>query len=489
MKKAAIIGAGIGGIATAIRLSKKGYAVSVFESNSYPGGKLSQLKNDQFRFDAGPSLFTMPELVDELFVLTGRNPKDYFSYQKLEETCRYFFDDGTVLNGFADANDFAVEASLKTSVNKKDVLAHLQNSKRIYDSTAFLFLHKSLHKFKSYFSWKVLWAFIKFPSLHIFNTMHQVNSRSLKDEKIVQLFNRFATYNGSNPFKAPGILNIIPHLEFNKGAFFPDKGMYSISSSLYDLAVSEGVSFHFNSKVDEIIVNAKSVSGVRIGSDIMDADLVVCNMDVHFVYHNLLPQIVRPKKILTQERSSSALIYYWGMKNEFPALDLHNIFFSADYEKEFACLSDKTQISDDPTVYVNITSKKNKSDAPEKNENWFVMINVPSVENQDWDLLIANARKSIIQKLNNILKVDIESMIIFEEILEPRTIESKTGSYKGSLYGTASNTKMAAFFRHPNFSSDIDNLYFCGGSVHPGGGIPLALSSAKIVDELIEKVK
>ncbi len=489
MKKAAIIGAGVGGIATAIRLAKKGYDVSVFESNSYPGGKLSQLKSDKFRFDAGPSLFTMPELVDELFLLSGKNPTDFFSYQRLDETCRYFFDDGTVLNGFSDPTNFAKEASSKTSVKSKDVLKHLKQSKFIYDSTAFLFLRKSLHKCKSYLSLKVLWAFIKLPFLHIFSSMNAVNTKALKDDKMVQLFNRFATYNGSDPFKAPGILNIIPHLEFNKGAYFPDNGMYSISSSLYDLALSMGVSFHFDSKVDEIIVEGSSAQGVSINSQLFTADLVVCNIDVHFVYQHLLPKIKKPKRILQQERSSSALIYYWGVNGEFPDLDLHNIFFSSNYEKEFEYLSNKNKIYQDPTVYVNITAKKNKSDAPEKHENWFVMINVPSNENQDWEKLIAEARVNIIRKLNKVLKVDLESLIVFEEILEPRTIESKTGSYKGSLYGTASNNKMSAFFRHPNFSSDISNLYFCGGSVHPGGGIPLALSSAKIVADLIKQVK
>ena len=190
----------------------------------------------------------------------------------------------------------------------------------------------------------------------------------------------------------------------------------------------------------------------------------------------------KPIKILTQERSSSALIFYWGINKVFDNLDLHNIFFSEDYKKEFEYLRQGQKIYDDPTIYVNITSKKKKSDAPIGCENWFVMINVPSNTGQDWDNLILLARQSIHRKLFKQLGVNLESHILTEEILEPRTIESKTASYQGSLYGSASNNKMAAFFRHSNFSNDIRGLYFCGGSVHPGGGIPLALSSAKIVD-------
>ena len=140
---------------------------------------------------------------------------------------------------------------------------------------------------------------------------------------------------------------------------------------------------------------------------------------------------------------------------------------------------------DDPTIYINISSKKQKNDAPKNCENWFVMVNTPPNKSQDWEKVISRTKKNIIKKLNRMLGVSIEHYIVCEHVLDPRTIETITGSYQGSLYGTASNNRKSAFFRHPNFSNRIKGLYFCGGSVHPGGGIPLALSSAKIVDQLI----
>lgn len=483
-----VIGAGVGGMAVAIRLAVKGYSVSVYESNSYVGGKLSQIESDNFRFDAGPSLFTMPELVDELFQIANKNPRDYFNYQELEESCRYFYEDGTNIIGYTDPEKFAQESEAKTGVDAKDVIKHLKKSEFIYDSTAFLFLQKSLHRVKTYLSLKVVKSFLKLPFLGIFKSMHSANQAALSNDKMVQLFNRYATYNGSNPYIAPAILNIIPHLEFNKGAYFPNKGMYSISLALYNLALSLGVKFNFNSKVEEIIVNDKKVKGIVCNGDTIFSDFVVSNLDVFFVYKNLLKNQPFSRKIATQERSTSALIFYWGINATFPSLDLHNIFFSKEYKKEFQELKNGSSIYNDPTVYVNITSKKNTVDAPKNCENWFVMINVPSLDEQDWDSLINEAKASIIKKLNRMLNTDLESLILTEHVLDPRGIELKTGSYKGSLYGTASNKKMAAFFRHPNFSSDIGGLYFCGGSVHPGGGIPLALSSAKIVDELFQNL-
>jgi phytoene dehydrogenase-like protein len=200
----------------------------------------------------------------------------------------------------------------------------------------------------------------------------------------------------------------------------------------------------------------------------------------------LLPQIELPKKTLGQERSSSAIIFYWGVKSTFPELDLHNIFFSNCYEEEFASIFDKKTMFDDPTIYINISSKLAKNDAPPGTENWFVMVNAPANIGQNWDDLIQVTKRNIIAKINKNLSITLENLIENEQILDPRTIESSTSSYQGSLYGTSSNSKFAAFLRHPNFKKNIKGLYFVGGSVHPGGGIPLCLLSAKIAVNHVE---
>jgi phytoene dehydrogenase-like protein len=208
-------------------------------------------------------------------------------------------------------------------------------------------------------------------------------------------------------------------------------------------------------------------------------------MDVFPTYKNLLKLTKTPQRTLSQESSSSAVIFYWGINKIFDQLDLHNIFFSVDYEAEFEAIFNQKKTSEDFTVYVNITSKDVPSDAPKGGENWFVMINTPADQGQDWNQIKNELREKTIAKLNRILKVDMDSLIQEEEVLTPPMIEQKTSSHLGALYGSSSNDKMAAFLRHPNFSSEIKNLYFCGGSVHPGGGIPLCLLSAKIATDLI----
>lgn len=485
MSKAVIIGAGIAGIATAIRLSAKGYHVEVYESNAYPGGKLSAFSQDGFRFDAGPSLFTMPQFVEELFALHHENVGDHFEYVKLKVGCHYFYDDGTTFKSSSNADEFAGTIGEVLHEDSNKVREHLLKSALIYKITSPVFLENSLHKLKTYFSRNGIYGILNLWRLDIFSSMNSINSKRFSNPKTVQFFNRFATYNGSNPYKAPATLNIIPHLEFGFGTYFPKKGMISITDSLVALAERHGVKFFYNKKVDRILFEDKKATGIKVGDVEIIADKVICNMDVYPAYKYLLSGIRMPSRVRHLEPSSSAVIFYWGIKREFSELGLHNIFFSKDYKKEFDVIFNDGSISDDPTVYINITSKLKKDDAPRGNENWFVMINVPSNTGQDWDELIRKAKADIIVKLGKILNADIASLIISESILDPRSIESRTSGYRGALYGSSSNKKMAAFLRHANFSSSIANLYFCGGSVHPGGGIPLCLLSAKITSGLI----
>ena len=199
----------------------------------------------------------------------------------------------------------------------------------------------------------------------------------------------------------------------------------------------------------------------------------------------MLPGARHPQLTLKQQKSTSALIFYWGIRRAFPQLGLHNMLFSEDYEKEFDLL-EAGEVYNDPTVYINISSKCEPADAPAGHENWFTMVNVPYDSGQDWDAIIKRVRRQVIEKVSRMLDVDLEPLIACEELLDPRSIQSKTRSHLGSLYGTSSNNRMAAFMRHANFSNRIKGLYFCGGSVHPGGGIPLCLLSAKIVDEVME---
>lgn len=481
-QKAIVVGSGIAGLAGAIRLACKGFQVEVLEANGYPGGKLTVFEQNGYRFDAGPSLFTMPHLVEELFTLAGKKPKDYFSYQTSDTACNYFFEDGTFLRFFADKKRLIEEVRSKLNIDTQPLEKHLERSALIYRATHKAFMERSLHRFSSYISTDILRCVAHIPWLNLFTTMHAANEQRLNHPKLVQLFDRYATYNGSNPYAAPGILNIIPHLENGFGTHFPVGGMHAITTSLVRLATELGVQFRFNTRVDEITINNNHVTGIKSGELNLSADVVLCNSDIKPAYNVLLKEIPAPKKTMQQEPSSSAMIFYWGIRKTFPQLHLHNIFFSKDYRQEFDAIFKQQTVCDDPTVYIHVSSKMEPNDAPEGCENWFVMVNVPHNSGQDWEALRVRIRAQVLEKLSRLLQTPIEPLIATEDYLDPVRIESRTGSFAGALYGASSNDRMAAFFRHSNFSK-VKGLYFAGGSVHPGGGIPLCLLSAKIACE------
>lgn len=484
-RKAIVIGSGVAGLAGAIRLAVQGFATTVFERNSYPGGKLSFLEKDGFRFDAGPSLFTQPQNIRQLFEYAGENIDDYFQYESVPVSCRYFYEDGKVLDAHTNAQLFDENLQKVMGERKGALQQYLTKSEKLYQSIGTVFLNHSLHKRRTWLQPSIINALknVRFP--YLFSTLHQHNKKHFFNPQTVQLFNRFATYNGSNPYQTPGMMSLIPHLELNEGTFYPRGGMISITNALYQLAVKKGVEFHFNQPVDSIIHHQGRIKGVVAGAENYFADVVVSNADVYFTYQQLLRDDSKAKNVLKQERSCSGVIFYWGMNKEFPQLHLHNIFFSSNYPAEFASIFQRKQLFQDPTVYVNITSKMETGQAPSGKENWFVLINAPANTSQNWEALKAQLKQQVIQKLSRVLNEDVGAAIEAEETLDPLTIESKTGSYLGALYGTSSNGKMAAFMRHPNFQSHIRGLYFCGGSVHPGGGIPLCFKSAEIVSNLV----
>ena len=484
--KVAIIGSGIAGIATSIRLKAKGFDVTVYEKNSFPGGKLSSFKLGEFRFDTGPSLFTMPQYVDELFEISGENPKEHFKYKKKKIACKYFWEDESIFNAYSDKEKFYDECENKFNVERKQIKKYLNKAKKKFDLTRKIFLEKSLHKINSFLNYETVKALFNLNIYQINKNLDEVNQKEIEEKHLVQLFNRYATYNGSSPYKTPGMMTLIQHLESHYGTYIPLKGMNDISNSLYRLAERKGVKFEFESEVEKIEIQNNQATGIIVNNKLKRFDKIVSNSDVYSTYKYLLKEKLNHNS-LKQERSSSAIIFYWGIKKIYKQLDLHNIFFSDNYEKEFKYIFDENKIIDDPTIYVNITSKDVPADSPESCENWFVMVNSPFNTGQDWEKIKNTLRSNIISKLERILKENISNNIVEERIYTPVDLESNTNSHQGSLYGISSNNKFSAFLRHPNFLKKIPNLYFCGGSVHPGGGIPLCLLSAKIVSNLIEK--
>lgn len=502
-----VVGAGLGGLSAAIRLAAAGYPVTVFEKQDGPGGKAYSERIGAYRFDTGPSLFTMRHVFEDLFAAAGRNLEDYLTLTPLERICSYFWSDGTRVSTWNDADRMAREFEQVIGEPRDHVTRFLDYSRRIHRITAHLFLERSLHEWSTVRTPGFLQSLLQVHKIDVLRTMDRANGSFFRDPRLRQLFNRYATYNGSNPYRTPATLNIIPHVEYGLGAWAVKDGIYSVPQALEKLARELGVTFHYGTAVERILTDSASISpgghimkqwlrrrrpvrGVLVNGEVIPAPVVVSNADVSATYRHLLgDEDVAPfRRHKRMEPSSSGVVFYWGVRGTFPELGLHNIFFSSDYRQEFAQIFEHHQCPSDPTIYVNITSLEGApGDAPPGGQNWFVLVNAPWDSGQDWESEARTVRRAVLDRLSRELKVDVESALEVEARMLPPDIEARTDSAGGSLYGIASNTRTAAFRRHRNRSRHFPGLYFVGGSAHPGGGMPLVVLGGRIVADLVRR--
>lgn len=485
-KKVIVIGGGLAGLSGAIRLAKMGFSVTLFEKNKTLGGKMNEVAIDDYRFDIGPSLLTMPFVVDDIFKFSGYNRNTFLEYEKIDPICRYFFADGTMLNASSNEEKMITELEKLSTVDGNNYSKFLKYSKKIYDLTADLFLFKPIHELKNILRLKNLATLFNIRKIDPFRNVHQSISNYFEDERIVQLFDRYATYNGSNPFQAPATLNIIPYVEYGLGGFYVKGGMYRLIESLNTLANNLNIKLEFETEVEKILENNGKVTGVQINNEKIDADYVLCNMDVVEAFNKLIDGHKNyTNKLNKLEPSLSGMVFLWGIKKQNGIMAHHNIFFSDNYKKEFDEIFKNHSAPSEPTIYVSITSKSDQTHAPENCENWFVLLNMPYlVERQDWVKEVNQQRDKIFRRLQK-EGLTIEENIEVEDVFTPEDFYSMYNSNKGSIYGISSNNRNTAFKRPANRNRQIENLYFAGGSTHPGGGIPLTLLSGKIASELI----
>lgn len=481
-----IIGGGPAGIATALRRRKRGESVLLVEQNDKIGGKLDVYHWEGYRWDKGPSLFTLPETINELFELFDKNPKDYFDYHLIDENCRYHFNDGTHFTLYSDAERRKEELSKvfsKLEVNK--VEKYIAKIGKLYEAIGELFIAAPKLNLSAALKPKVVKHYPKIVSRQMLYSLNAYNKRMLGNDKLVQLFNRYGTYNGSNPYQMSGLYSMIPHLELNIGTYFPIGGMRAIIDSLEKLAIEEGVLIKCKEQNTHVHKSPEGYT-VQLQNETITANNLVCAMDHLNFYKHVIKDQTLFEKYVKEPRSSSAIVFYWAVEGNYPEIGLHNILFSEDYENEFDELFNKRETPSEPTIYIHNSSAVEKSDAPENGQNWFVMVHSPAgIEPSDEKL--KELRNLVKQKVKNLIGIDLEGKIKHESYWSMRKIAKDTGSFMGALYGGAFNTKTSSFTRHGNDIPKYKDLFFAGGSVHPGGGIPLVMKSAKIVDELIEK--
>ncbi len=485
-KPSIVIGAGIGGLSTAIRLQSAGHQVILLEKNLLVGGKMYQIEQDRFRFDTGPSVITMRHVFEDLFASAGRKLEDYLDLVQVEPMTRYFYPDGVVLDASSDISKMARQIE---EIDERDVegyLAYLAYAAQIHRITGQTFIYDKPPTMTSLFKVPP-WEMLKSDP---FRTMNGAIKSFVKSDKLRQLLGRFATYVGGSPYLAPATLNVIAHVELTGGVWYPRGGIYQIAVALEKLARDIGVDIRTNQSVNRILVSDGAVNGIMLedGAE-LDARVVVSNVDVAMTYQTLLSDKsvsqVRIDKMSQYEPSCSGFVMLLGVDAKHEQLAHHNIFFSEDYKAEFEAIFKNGLPADDPTIYVAITSKTDNNHAPNDCENWFILVNAPALSDKySWENNMQNYRDLILEKLAQ-RGFDIQDKIRTEVILSPQDLQKMSGAWRGALYGPSANDRFAVFLRPHNRSKDVKGLYFAGGTTHPGGGVPMVMLSGKVASDMI----
>jgi phytoene desaturase len=480
-KPVIIIGGGIGGLSTAIRLAAAGESVTLLEKNKQTGGKMGLFNADGYRWDTGPSVITMRHVFEDLFQTAGCDFNDYVTLEPIEPLTRYFFPDGTVFDASGNLQKMAQAIE---SLNPKDVegyLSYLAYTARIHRITGPVFIYDRPPTLKSFTRVPVNdWL-----KVDPFRTMHGAIKRFVDDPRLRQILGRFATYVGGSPYEAPATLNVIAHVELTGGVWYPRGGIYQIAQAMTQLATELGVEICTETDVTKIELQENTVQAVITSTgQRLAASAIVSNLDVTATYKHLLPDTPTIQKRSSQleafEPSGSGYIMLLGIDGEHPRLAHHNIFFSADYEHEFQQIFKRGQAPDDPTIYVSITSKSDAEHAPVGHENWFVLVNMPPTP----AVIPADYRDRILAKLAR-HGFDVRGQIKHETIYTPADLQAQSGAWRGALYGPSANSKWTAFRRPHNRSPQIKGLYFAGGTTHPGGGVPMVTLSGKVAAQMV----
>ena len=507
MKKSiVIVGAGLGGLATACRLARLGYRVTVVEQNNQVGGKASELRIDEFRFDRGPSFMTMIEVFVDLFNFCGEKIADYISYKPLDVTVRYHWPDKTSFTSFQDLDKTVSLLCQELGEDESKVQSYFSKVKQIYEISKPFALDKPID-FRSVFDPEFAKASLKFLSLGVVGSLQGLHRQVFSNPKTCSIFDRWAAYIYSDPSRLPAIMSSVGWAEVGLGLYLPLDGINGISKGIGDLAVKLGVRIILNTQVVNLEQNTDNswnvttLANANGRMDFLTADILISNLDIKTFHKNLLQKTLSSDAGRIKKSGGSYLIFYWGVKHhqKLESLGLHNIFFGEGYETgiEFKQQFREDNVADNPMVYLNITSKIIPEDAPiidgQKSQNWITIISTPPENGKiHWKQEITTKRDYILELISNqlnIKKLDLTSLIVCEKVMTPLDIEDWTGSYNGDLAGCRIESIKDVLSRPKVKSSQYENLFFVGGSINPGPGMPMVLLCAKHCAEAVESTR
>lgn len=483
-KRVVIIGAGIGGIATANMLAKAGYDVTVYEKNHQPGGRTGMKETNGFRFDLGPSWYLMPEVFEHYFDLFGKSVDDELDLIRLSPAYKVFFENNDPITITSNENiDAKTFESIEPGSGKR-LKDYVQRGDNIYQLSLRHFLYTNFSSIRDLAKSDILRHGRTMTRL-AFMPIDRYVRKFVTDLRLRQILEYPMVFLGSSPFSAPAIYSLMSALDFREGVYYPQGGLYTIIERLVALSSELGVSYHYNSPVKRITTTGGVASGIELtNGKIIDADIVISNADLHFTETSLLndaDQSYPAKYWSKREAGPSALLMYLGVKGKLPELEHHNLFFVDDWKKNFDAIFNDKRLPSPASIYLCKPSQTDPSVAPKGSENVFVLVPLPpgiSINKKQ----LSSAADSYLEQIENHMGIsDLRERITFRELFGPDDFANKFNAWQGTALGPSHILHQSAIFRTPNVSRRVKNLYYVGGSTTPGIGLPMCLIGAELV--------
>lgn len=493
-KKVYVIGAGMGGLSSAIRLQNEGYQVEIFEQGSIPGGKMHQIKEEGFCFDVGPTLVMMPTIYQEIFSMCGKNPDDYIPMTKLDPMYEVYFKADTFrhykLN--SDLTELMKLVEQKGEINATGFLGYINEIYRRYQVALKHFITRPFRKATDFYNPYMLLQAMK---LKTFDSADHMMASFIPDKDLQQMLSFQILYIGVSPKKGPSLYNIIPMIELLYGVWFIKGGMHTMATQMARLFEELGGKIHYNHKVEEILISNKKVSGLLVNEKVLPVENVICNADFPYAMKELIQDEkargkYSHKKIDNMDYSCSCLVFYWGMKKEYPNLAAHTFIISEDLDDNLKAIFDGRKISD-PSLYLHIPSQVDKTMAPEGKSSFYLLIPVSELVTATYEYnqeTITYYKEKALQTLSKIPGLEaMKDEIVLEKVFTPKDFEQQFSAYRGATFGLQPTLTQSNHLRPQAKSMQCEGLYFTGSSTHPGAGVPIVLESGRICAEELRR--
>ncbi|UTC61749.1 phytoene desaturase [Treponema sp. OMZ 787] len=497
-KKVLVVGAGIAGLSAAIRLKHAGYEVEIFEQGAMPGGKMHRIEADGHSFDVGPTLVMMPSVYREIFELAGKNADDYIPMTKLDPMYEVYFKDKDkskdyrhyVLN--SDLVDLMKITEKKGPDNARGFLSYISEIYKRYQIALDHFITRPFRKWSDIYNPFMLLQALK---LKTFDSADKMMASFMPDSDLHRMLSFQTLYIGVSPKKGPSLYNIIPMIELLYGVWFIKGGMHTMASQMARLFEELGGKINYNSKVDKILTEGKTVKGLLVGGEKIEAPYVVCNADFPYAMTNLIDDgRVRgkysPEKINKMDYSCSCLVFYWGVDGTYPELPAHAFVVSEDLDDNLKSIFDGRRIKD-PSVYLHIPSNVDPSMAPEGKSSFYLLIPVSEVVTSQYEWneeTVDYYRQKAIDSLSKLPGLEnLKNSIAVEKVFTPKDFEKNFSAYRGATFGLQPTLTQSNHLRPQAKAKNCEGLYFCGSSTHPGAGVPIVMQSGKICAEELRR--